>query len=106
MFSSLDLHHYLDALVFGTKTAWVVRVFRWVHVEAAGGFGGSRDWELRLAGCRLLRWEPRLGVAGAATGSCGLPDAMVGDAAVSPGLTRSAGVAGSAEDCEGCGVRV
>ena len=38
---------------------------------------------------------------GAATGSCGLPDAMVGDAAVSPGLTRSAGVAGSAEDCEG-----
>ena len=69
MFSSLDLHHYLDALVFGTKTALVVRVFRWVHVEAAGGFGGSRDWELRAAGCSggSRDWElrePRLGVAG------------------------------------------
>ena len=69
MFSSLDLHHYLDALVFGTKTAWVVRVFRWVHVEAAGGFGGSREWELRAAGCSggSRDWElrePRLGVAG------------------------------------------
>ena len=92
MFSSLDLHYYLDALVF--------------ELRRPPGWCESFD------GCMSKLPEASVGAAtgscglpvapvGAATGSCGLPDAMVGDAAVSPGLTRSAGVAGSAEDCEG-----
>ena len=92
MFSSLDLQHYLDALVFGLRR--------------------PPGWCESFDGCMSKLPEASVGAAtgscglpvapvGAATGSCGLPDAMVGDAAVSPRLTRSAGVAGSAEDCEG-----
>ena len=80
MFSSLDLYHKLDALVFGMEDRLS---------GASLSMGACRScrrlwWEPRLvevAGCRMLRWEPRpVGVAE---------------------LTRSVGVADGAEDCEG-----
>ena len=58
MFSSLDLHHYLDALVFGLRR--------------------PPGWCESFDGCMSKLPEASVG---AATGSCGLPDAMVGDAA-------------------------
>ena len=79
---------------------------RWICITTWTHWSSGRrppGWCESFDGCMSKLPEASVG---AATGSCGLPDAMVGDAAVSPGLTRSAGVAGSAEDCEGCGVRV